>query len=71
MLHNSCFAEGNAYGFPVKVNLCDLRHLYELHIRHMLKLPKAELDVIMAHIGPRHKTSVYYSSEMYKNILSV
>ena len=71
VLHNSYFAEENAYGLPVKVNPCDLRHLYELHIRHVLKLPKTELDVIMAHIGHSDKTSVQYYSELYKNILSV
>jgi hypothetical protein len=48
-----------------------LRHLYELHIRHVLQLPKTELDVIMAHIGHSDKTSVQYYSELYKNILSV
>jgi hypothetical protein len=68
-LNKSYFAEGNAHGFPVGVTLTDLRHLYELHIRHVLKLNQTELDRIFKIIGHSNKTSVLWYSETHKKSL--
>jgi integrase len=65
ILHDTYFKEGNPYGFPANINPTDFRHLYETHVRHVLKLPEAELDEIMKTIGHSHKTSVENYSETY------
>ena len=68
ILHDTYFAEGNAFGFPAKINPNDLRHLYETHIRHVLKLPDADIEEIMKIIGHSNRTSVEHYSETY-NVL--
>jgi hypothetical protein len=68
-LKASYFAPGNARGFPVGITPTDMRHLYELHIRHVLKLDQTKLDRIFKVIGHCNKTSVLWYSETYKNIL--
>ena len=68
-LKKSYFAEGNAHGFPVGITLTDLRHLYELHIRHVLNLNQTELDRIFKVIGHSNKTSVLWYSETHKKSL--
>ncbi len=68
-LNKSYFAEGNAHGFPVGITLTDLRHLYELHIRHVLNLNQTELDRIFKVIGHSNKTSVLWYSETHKKSL--
>jgi integrase len=62
------FCHTNRYGFPGGINLTDLRHLYESHIRHHLKLGEETIEEKMREIGHSNRTSLQFYSELYKNI---
>ena len=68
-LKKTYFAEGNTFGFPVHVTPTNLRKLYELHIRHVLKLSQTELDRRMKIIGHSNATSIRKYSQTFKKML--
>ena len=56
----------NPYGFPLKINLTDFRHLYETHIRYVDPMPKEELLATMHTIGHSNATAIKRYSEMFR-----
>ena len=56
----------NPYGFPLKINLTDFRHLYETHIRYVDPMPKEELLATMHTIGHSNATAIKQYSEMFR-----
>jgi FtsZ-binding cell division protein ZapB len=60
------FFKTDKYGFPKDINLTEIRHLYETHVRYVKPLPEEELKATMLAIGHSNTTAVKHYSEMFR-----